>query len=353
MRRSSRVYLRQLNKGKSESIVSFLDNYALALNYAIVRTWSDTENRMSSSLASKAFTDSIRTKFGVTARLSQCISKQAKEICLSQKEKDKRERMPRMTKHVANLDSRLVAISNFTGCFDLCLKFGSGVPKLVVPFNRTKHMNKFLDKGWLFSKSVRLGYDDNRELFVDIMLEKEKPALRTTGKVVGLDRGLNCMLATSDGQFIGKELKEKIKAGGKRRKTWHHFIETEALRYLKQLNLTNVKTLVMENLKYVKNNKRGKFSRNVNRLLSFWLYAKVGKRLQQLCEELGIRIALKNPWKTSQRCYACGNIDRRNRSGEKFLCLKCGNADNADHNASKNLELLGLAGVYSLRSLKN
>ena len=75
------------------------------------------------------------------------------------------------------------------------------------------------------------------------------------------------------------------------------------------------------------------------------------KRLAQICEEQGIRIDLKNPWKTSQRCSACGNIDRRNRKGEKFLCLRCGHEANADYNASKNLEALGLAGVYSLRSL--
>ncbi|HIH96586.1 MAG TPA: hypothetical protein HA348_03785 [Thermoplasmata archaeon] len=44
-------------------------------------------------------------------------------------------------------------------------------------------------------------------------------------------------------------------------------------------------------------------------------------------------------------------MDRRNRRGERFLCLRCGHETNADCNASRNLEALGLAGVYSLRSL--
>jgi hypothetical protein len=57
--------------------------------------------------------------------------------------------------------------------------------------------------------------------------------MKEEGKVIGIDRGFNIMLATSDGQFIGEELKETIKRGGKRRKSWHHFIETEAYRYLK------------------------------------------------------------------------------------------------------------------------
>jgi len=103
----------------------------------------------------------------------------------------------------------------------------------------------------------------------------------------------------------------------------------------------------------VKRGTRGKFSRKVNRLLSFWLYAKVGKRLKQLCEEKGIHISLKSPWKTSQRCSVCGNIDRRNRRGERFLCLRCDYGTNADYNASRNLEALGLARVYSLHSLQS
>ena len=233
----------------------------------------------------------------------------------------------------------------------MCLKFGSGVPKLVIPFNWTKHTNKFINDGWVLAQSIRLGYNNKKGLFVDLIFEKECPELREEGGVIGIDSGLNSMLVTSDNQFIGAGLKETIKRGGKRRKSWHHYIETEANRFLKQLNLDNIKLISLENLKHVKRGKRGKFSRIANRLLSFWLYAKVGERLKQICEEKGIRINLKNPWKTSQRCSVCGNIDRRNRRGESFLCLRCGYATNADYNASKNLEALGLAGVYSLRSL--
>ena len=35
----------------------------------------------------------------------------------------------------------------------------------------------------------------------------------------------------------------------------------------------------------------------------------------------------------------------------KFICVHCGHSDQADLNAAKNLEFLGLAGVYGLRSL--
>ena len=355
MRRTSRIYLNScVNNGKTENLKKFLNLYKNIVNYSISRLWAsrDTGNN---NLPKMEFTKRIENRYGVTARLSQCAAKQASETVLSQTELPKnRRRMPRVKSSIANLDSRFVKIEAFDGHFNMCLKFGSGVPKLVIPFNWTKHTNKFINDGWVLAKSIRLGYNRKKKkgLFVELMFEKERSELREAGAVMGIDSGFNSMLVTSDSQFIGGTgLKETIKRGGKRRKTWHHYIETEANRFLKQLNLDNIKLISVENLKHVKRGKRGKFSRIANRLLSFWLYAKVGERLKQVCEEKGIRISLKNPWKTSQRCAVCGNIDRRNRRGEKFLCLRCGYATNADYNASKNLETLGLAGVYSLRSL--
>jgi transposase, IS605 OrfB family, central region len=351
IKRTSRIYIRNANKSKVKELKNFLNLYQNVVNYYIVRFWSS--GNIDKNLASKEITKASQERFDITARLSQCAAKQAKEIVRSQNEKSKSQRrMPRFTNKTANLDGRFVKIEPFTGSFDTCLIFGSGVPKVIIPFNLTKHTNKFIDDGWELSNSIRLGYSPEKDgLFVDLIFEKERPTIREEGKIIGIDRGFNTMLVTSDNQFVGKELKEMIKKGGKRRKSWHHFIETEAYRYLKELNLDNIRLISLENLKNVKRGKRGKFSRKMNRLLSFWIYSNVGRRLKQICEERGIRISLKSPWKTSQRCSVCGNIDRRNRRGERFLCLRCGYSENADYNASKNLEALGLAGVYSLRSL--
>jgi IS605 OrfB family transposase len=348
IKRTSRIYIRDANKSKVEELKDFLNLYQNIVNYYIVRFWSASD--FDKNLAGKEITKLAQERFGVTARLSQCAAKQAKEIVRSQNEKSKRKRrMPRLTNKTANLDGRFVKIEHFNGSFDMCLKFGSGVPKIIIPFNLTKHTNKFIDD-WELSNSIRLGYSKDG-LFVDLIFEKKTPAIKKEGKIIGIDRGFNTMLVTSDNQFVGKELKETIKKGGKRRKSWHHFVETESNRYLKELNLDNIRLISLENLKNVKRGKRGKFPREMNRLLSFWTYSKVGRRLKQICEEKGIRISLKFPWKTLQRCSVCGNIDRRNRRGERFLCLRCGYSANADYNASKNLEALGLAGVYSLRSL--
>jgi len=305
MRRTSRIYLNTtVNKTKIEKLKRFLILYQLVVNSCIARFWAthDTDKNLPGADIIK----SIVARFGITARLAQAAGKQAKEIVASQTEKSMRKRrMPRLTSHTANLDSRFVKIEAFNGYFEMCLKFGSGIPKLIIPFNWTKHTNKFRDTGWELAKSIRLGYN-RKGLFIDLIFEKERPEIKGQGVIIGIDSGFNTMLVTSDGLFIGEELKAEIKRGGKRRNSWHHYIETEANRFLKQLNLDGVKLISAENLKYVKRGKRGKFSRTANRLLSFWLYAKVGERLKQICEERGIRINLKNPWKTSQRCAVGG-----------------------------------------------
>lgn len=349
LKRSSRIYLRGLNKGKVEELKEFLRMYKNGINYMVVKYWSEKD--FSDDLSGKDITDAIRDRFGITARLSQCISKQAKEVVKSQREKSKcKQRMPRVKSHVANLDSRFVKLEVFDGHFDMCLKLSSGLPKKPILFNRTKHLNQLIENRWEIGKSIRLGYD-KKGLFIDLVLEKPKPEKRTEGKILGIDRGFNSMLFTSDGQQIGAELKDKIKKGGKRRKTYQHYITTEENRLLKELNLDGVKTIVMEDLRKIKINKRGRFSRNMNRLLSFWHYAKVGTRIQQICDEHGVSIQFKRPSYTSQRCFDCGNIDSRNRNGDRFKCLNCGSEYHSDYVGAKNLEQLGLAGCYSIRSL--
>jgi hypothetical protein len=99
------------------------------------------------------------------------------------------------------------------------------------------------------------------------------------------------------------------------------------------------------------NGKRGTFSRTMNRRLSHWQYAYAVALLERRCEIEGVRLERKDPWKTSQRCPACGRWDKRNRRGDEFCCVFCDYSDHADFKAAKTLELLELAGVYGLRSL--
>jgi len=352
MRRVSRIYFTKINIGKLKKLKAFLLSYSQIVNYYIAMFWASKD--FSNQLANKVITDRAVDRFNITARLSQAASAQAKEIVNSQRKKSENKRtMPVFKNIVANLDSRFFELSAFKGSFDYALTFMSGLPKnVVIPFNKTKHTNTLINNGWTLSKSIRLGLKKNR-LFLDLIYEKPRTILRKTGEVLGVDLGYRVPLATSDRQLIGVELKDKIQKIGKRRKSYHHYVETEVNRYVKQIDLSKVKTMAIERLKNVKKNKRGKFSRKVNRLLSMWQYAKVTKKLEQRCEEEGVLLKFKAPWKTSQHCPLCGKIDNKSRKGDKFKCTGCGFEEHADIVGALNLKALELAGVYSLRSLKS
>jgi len=350
MRRASRVYLTEANVGKVAALKDFLLLYVNVVNYFIERFWSMTD--FTAALADKVITSRAVNRFKITARLAQCAAKQAKEIVRSQKER-KVKTMPLMRRKAATLDNRFVKIEEFKGAaFDLALSFASGLPKITIPINQTAHMNRFLGQGWQIGSTIRLGMDD-RGVWVELIFEKERPELRTEGEVIGIDRGFRKAFVTSDGQEIGAELRDQIRRKDKRSKRAYRHIKTELFRHLKQLKLEGVKTIVLEDLRYIKHGKRGTFSRYTNRLLSFWSLTRAVNWLRCRCEELGVRIVFVSPHKTSQRCHSCGKIDSKNRKGERFRCVSCGHEDDADHNAAKNLEYLGLAGVYSLRLLPN
>lgn len=353
--RTSRVFLNALNKAKTERLISFLYLYSNVVRYFIEMFWSAKD--FNGKFSDKTITDRAVKRFGITARLAQLASKQAKEIVKSQRKKSKRkQRMPRFKNITVTLDSRFFALEPFNGSFDWCLKFNSGVPDIVVPFNNTKHTLKFLnDASWKLVNSIRIGLKKKgkaKRLFVDLIFEREKLPLRQEGEIIGIDTGYRALLATSEGRLIGEDFRQTVERLGKRRKTAHKYIRTEIDRYIKQLDLSNVKAVCIERLKYVKHNKRGKFSRKVNRLLSFWMYSRVIQRLKQICEVYGVLLLFKSPYKTSQRCPLCGNIDSRNRRAERFICTSCGFEEHADIVGAMNLKALGLAGAYSLRSLQ-
>ncbi len=189
------------------------------------------------------------------------------------------------------------------------------------------------------------------KLFIEFFFEKEAPKLKIEGEVEGLDLGYVNLAVCSNEQVVGEGISSYVKSFSKQEKHTHKQIEQRAFHELKELDLSNIRTLTIENLKNVKSRTRGMFSREHNRRMSHWLYARVTKWLEQHCGESGVQLQRKSPWKTSQRCPLCGNWDRRNRRGDRFHCIKCGYEDGADHVGAINLKLLGLAGVYSLRSV--
>jgi IS605 OrfB family transposase len=344
------VWIRSpLNKSKMAELHKFMEIYQDCVNYFIARLWA--EQRFTGYYLESEYIQAASQRFNLTVRLTQCAGKQAFEIVKSQRVKTKTQRqMPRFKKLDVILDSRFWKITKQSNAFEW-IKVRSIGFTAYIPFNKTKVWNKWVDMEFELSKSIRLSLRKDK-LFIEVFFKKELSKSKTIGDIEGLDLGYVNLAVCSDNQIAGKHINQFIRKFHKREKHTHKQIEYMVFNELKKLDLSHVKTLVLEDLKYVKHGKRGMFSREHNRRLSHWLYAKVAKWLDMRCEEQGIQLIKVSPYKTSQFCRFCGKWDRRNRSGEKFKCIHCGHEDHADSNGAHNLKLLGLAGVYSLRSLK-
>lgn len=78
-------------------------------------------------------------------------------------------------------------------------------------------------------------------------------------------------------------------------------------------------------------------------------YFELQRNMQTFGEEKSIIIRYVNKYLTSQRCYLCGYIDKRNRIDQStFTCLNCGNTTNADYNAAKNISTPNIEEIIKL-----
>jgi putative transposase len=352
MTRSYRVFLNAANLGKIEILKSFTVKCRDITQFFVDLFWQRRD--FSGKLADLPTVHLAVKKFGITTRLSQALAKQAKEIVRSQHKKQKL-RKPRVRRHLVTLYYHFVTVEAGLLGFDWVVKFiGSGAPKgLTIPFRSTNPLNQKLQSGWILSKTLRLGVRSDGKVYIDLLVEKDFPPQKTTGQTVGMDSNYKNGLVFSDGQTTGDSLYKRTQQFTKRQKNTRAEAKSMIGFALKQIDLNQIKTIVVEDLLKVKHGKRGTFSRVFNRRLSHWLYKYSETLLSRKCEELGIEVVRKNPWKTSQFCRHCFKWDRRNRQGDKFLCVNCGHCEHADFNASKNLELLGLLGFYGIHDLQS
>lgn len=83
-----------------------------------------------------------------------------------------------------------------------------------------------------------------------------------------------------------------------------------------------------------KGTKTGRRRRN---MLNQWPFFQLQEFTAHKAAAKGIRVVMVDPAYTSQRCNACGYVDKRNRDRARFDCLCCGHSDDADHNAALNI----------------
>lgn len=69
-----------------------------------------------------------------------------------------------------------------------------------------------------------------------------------------------------------------------------------------------------------------------------WAFAQLASFISYKAALAGVPVTVVDPAYTSQRCSACGHIDRKNRRDQQtFRCRSCSFAEHADYNAALNI----------------
>jgi len=343
MIRRSRLNIGYANKNKLDKLDLVFAEAKTVINLYVDYLWAKKD-------FSSKFID-IKIDTWLSARLQQALGKQALEIVKSQRKKKKKTK-PVFNGSVLNLDERFIDILfDSNSKFDCWIKLGSLGNKIIVklPTKKHKHFNKFFNSGWNLKKSFRLCKNQSG-YFIDLFFEKNDVVKKGNGNSIGLDCGYKKLLISSENKIydVGLEkVYEKIsrkKQGSKNFK--QALVERDNLinQSVNQIKLKDIQTIVVEDLKNVKKDSKGKIRKKFNNKLQRWSYTKVLSKLSMLTEEEGINLIRVNPAYTSQTCSKCGSIHKESRKGEKFLCVDCGFEIDADYNASINILHRG---VYS------
>ena len=232
---------------------------------------------------------------------------------------------------------------------------GTKALKINIPLKQHKHSNKLFNQGYNLRNNIQIK-NIKGKYYITLIWEKEDTIKRTKGSSMGIDLGVNKLMVTSDGQFIGTEMKElykKIVSKNRGSNSYKRTLEerTNLINYyIKQLNLDGIKTLYIEDLKNVKykssfeekiKKNKVKFTKKqqgeFNDINAYWIYPHVMDRLNEICEANGISLVKVSPAYTSQTCPICDTVDGESRKGEIFECVSCKYKNDADYNASINI----------------
>ncbi|RLI97315.1 MAG: hypothetical protein DRP00_04245 [Candidatus Aenigmatarchaeota archaeon] len=335
MIRSSVIHIDNANTGKRQKLLAIMQESRRVINVFIDELWKQ-----------RKFNDkfsTLKTDTWLSSRMQQCLGKQALSIVKSQRKRKKKTK-PVYDGNVLELDQRFVQFRFDENSFDVWIhlsSIGNGII-LNLPGKKHRHFNLFFeDSAWTMKNSCRLSYVSGK-WSITVFFEKDFEQ-QPGSKVVGLDCGYKKLAVVSDGQVIGKELEDKIAKISRKKQGSKSFYRALKERddyvalEIKHIDLSNVKTVVVEDLKNVKKKTRGRISKKFMNKLQRWAYSQFLQRLRNWLEVVGVQCLSVDPAYTSQTCSKCGCVDRKSRNRERFCCTACGFESDADLNASQNI----------------
>ncbi|MFW6311026.1 MAG: RNA-guided endonuclease InsQ/TnpB family protein [Nanoarchaeota archaeon] len=364
--RSSKLTIKFATKKKLETLNLVKEEYTRIVNFFIDLFW---ENNFILTDLTKEIYNLPSSWF--SSRLKQCAAREAlklvntaKSTPIIKKSKDKLEveeligepifnepTKPKYNGNKITLSSQIVSIEEGKNSFDLWIKFSSIGNKIIfkIPTKRHKQFNKFYEDDWKLSNSIILLKD-----CIQVSFEKDILPKKSVGEFIGIDVGINHLLATSKGDLVGNNVKiliDKIKRKKQGSKSYKR-AKIELRNYNKQcvnevFNKYDLGLVVVEKLKNLKQGKTSNRGKSFRKTLSNWNYSELLDFIKQKTEVNRVYFRSVNPYKTSQECPNCNHTQRENRKGEEFKCLHCGYKDQADIVGSLNILKRCITGVYS------
>jgi len=344
--RSSKTSLKFITEKKRDILNEIIDEYSRVANIFIEMFFGNNFQRKDLKKDIIAVPSSW-----FSARMRQCCAREAlgmvQGAVRSAAAKGIESVKPKHTGRKMILSSQCVRIEKGRNSFDLWLVIHSvgNKIKLHIPVKSHRHMNLFSD--WRLCDSVTF-----HRKYVMFTFEKETGAKKTDGKLIGIDCGINHLLATSEGVLYGSEVKPLInmikrkrqgsKAYKRAKKTLSYYLH----KTVKKLNFSELRLAVTEKLKNLKQGKKKNRSKAFRKTLSNWNYRELLRIIEMRCEENRVSFRSVIPYKTSQMCPSCAHAERDNRVNENFKCLKCGHSEQADIVGALNILTRFITGQY-------
>ena len=336
--------------------------YRDACNYVseyVFRTHDLKQSSLNTALYSE-----VRKKFGLKSQMAQSVLKTViaryKAILESQKKwilpSFKKPQYDLVWNRDYSLTQNCFSVNTLNGRVKLSY-FANGMSKY---FDRTIYR---------FGTAKLVNKHGKYYLYIPVTYDVEESNISDICNVVGVDRGINFVVATYDSnhksKFVsGKAIKQKrahysklrkelqmrqtpssrrrIKAIGQRENRWMQDVNHQVSKALVENNPKHT-LFVLEDLTGIRN--ATERVRTKDRYVSVsWSFYDLEQKLIYKAKQNQSSVIKVDPRYTSQCCPVCGHIEKSNRDKKMhlFTCKNCGYKSNDDRIGAMNLYRMGI-----------
>ena len=336
--------------------------YCVACNYVSDYVFKTHDLKQFS--LNKALYTTLRMKFGLKSQMAQSVFKTViaryKTILENQKEwikpYFKKPQYDLVWNRDYSLTNQMFSVNTLSG-------------RVKLPYH-TAGMEKYFDhETYKFGTAKLVCKKGKYFLHIPVTFEVEESKLSDIRHVVGIDRGINFVVATYDsnhksGFVSGKQIKQKraqyaktrkqlqqvktpssrrrLKAIGSRENRWKQDVNHCVSKALVENNPKHT-LFVLEDLSGVRHATEKVNLKN--RYISVsWSFYDLEQKLFYKAKNNQSSVIKVDPAYTSQTCPVCGHTEKANRNKKRhlFCCKNCGYQSNDDRIGAMNLYRLGI-----------